>query len=125
MVEQRRRELIDRLAVAREEISYGQIRIREELSITSKVKSSLREHPLGWLGGTVGAAALLGMIGRGRTRTEKPRPRLGFFRWAIGLAFALAKPSLTKFFVTRFQNEFENRFPIGSSKSMLGAPPQK
>lgn len=125
MAEQRKAELAAQLALARRDISLGKDRVSTELHPGHQLKKSVQNHPLGWFAGTMGAATLLGLLVRRRSRSESPKKRFRILRWTFGTGLALARPAIGRFVIARIKDEAAKRLQDGSMKSMLGGPPQK
>jgi hypothetical protein len=125
MAEQRKRELVAQLAIARSEITVSKTRISHEMNLGRQLKKSFQSHPLGWFAGTMGAATLLGVLGRRRVTVKQPRKRFRTIRWLFGIGFTLVKPTLTALVINRAKEEAEKRLGTASLKSMLGGPSQK
>jgi len=95
------------------------------MNVGLQLKKSFQSYPLGWFAGTMGAATLLGVMGRRRVKVKLPCQRFKTLRWLLGIAFTLAKPTLTALVIARAKEEAEKRLGTGSLKSMLGGPSQK
>ncbi|YCM44896.1 hypothetical protein V2O64_02545 [Verrucomicrobiaceae bacterium 227] len=125
MAEQRKRELIDQLALARDEITIGKERVSHELNPGHQLKKSIQSHPLGWFAGAMTTMTFLGLMSRRKVTIEQPRKRFKMFRWFFAMGFALVKPTLTTLAMAKVKEEAEKRLGAGSLKSMLGGPSQK
>lgn len=125
MAEQRKKELVARLARTRRDITVAKARVSHELNVGYQLKKSFQNHPLGWFAGTAGVVTLLGLLRRRQVKAGQPQTRFRFLRWIFGISFTLARPALTALLVNKAKEEAEKRLGEGSLKSMLGGPPQK
>jgi len=125
MAEERKAELVAQLALARRDVTESRDRLAMELHPGHQLKKSVQNHPFGWFAGTMGLFTLVGLFGRRKVRIEKPRKKFRLFRWILGIAFSLAKPTLGKILVAKAKEEAAKRMKDGSLKSMLGTPPQR
>jgi hypothetical protein len=125
MAEQRKRELVAQLAIARGEITVGKSRVSDEMNVGRQIKKSIQSRPLAWFAGTMGAATFLGLIGRRKIKIVSPRKRFKTLRWILGIGFTLAKPTLSSLLMAKAKEEAEKRLGTASLKSMLGGPSQK
>lgn len=111
MVEQRKRELVIQLAKARGEIDQGREDMRQGLSLPMQFKRLLMRPQVKWIAGSLGAVALYAIFRKKPKTAASGPPQVGFFRWSLGVMFALIRPSLSKLIIDRFQSEVENRLP--------------
>lgn len=103
--QERKVELTSQLAAQRQALLTSCDGLRTEMSVSTLLKNSVRNHPIPWFAGSLGSAALLSLLSRRPSASEKRRGPIGML---LGLGFSLAKPALIKWGVARLKSEFEN-----------------
>jgi hypothetical protein len=102
----RKSQLIVELALARGELTTHTRRVRRELDVVARLKSSFQRHGLLWLAGA-GALSLLSTMLLRRKKTaahawQNPEPKkskavkVGMLLTVFKVAFYLVRPALTK-----------------------------
>lgn len=100
-------DLVQRSAAARHTLHAAAGRLRERADVPTRVKASLRSHPLGWIGGSAVAGLLGSLVLRGaRKDTHKhaahePAPRKHPLAALGSLALAAAKPFATRWITSQ------------------------
>jgi hypothetical protein len=111
--------LIRRAEAARRQLSAEYAAIRHRLDVPARVKDSLRNHPLGWVGGSLAAGLAASTLLRHKPKEETSRPakrRGGIAGFALTAATALAKPMLKAWLANRLQGIPPERFSPWLSK---------
>jgi hypothetical protein len=119
--EDRKAELIARLARARQQLDSSGRNVRRAMDVPARIRSSLRSHPAIWLGGGLLAGVVISqLLRRPRTRTtsagkEKSRkgalPKAGAAGLLVAggkIAFDILRPLLVKWLVRRAAPLAEN-----------------
>ncbi|MGJ8694748.1 MAG: hypothetical protein ACSHYF_00385 [Verrucomicrobiaceae bacterium] len=120
--ERRKIELSHLLEARRHDVSAARDSFGRELSLSTQLKRSVREHPGAWFAGSFGSAALLGLLlSRSGKSSTKRRGPIGLL---FGLGFALAKPALLKWGLERLKFEANQYLHQRGQNFKLGEPKQ-
>jgi hypothetical protein len=105
--------LIRRSEAARRRLACDYATFRHRIDLPARVKDSLRNHPLGWVGGSLTAGLLASTLLRTKPKEESPRPakrRRGLAGFALTAATAVAKPMIRAWLTRRLQGQLADRF---------------
>ncbi|MDB4353854.1 hypothetical protein N9Z02_00980 [Akkermansiaceae bacterium] len=116
----RKLELVNQLESHRDNVDSARNGLSRELSVSRQLKKSVQSHPIPWFAGAFGTAVIAALIlRRPQASGVVKKSKVGML---LGLGFALAKPSITKWAADRLKEEAGRRLLPQNRNSMLGEP---
>ncbi|MFT4177453.1 MAG: hypothetical protein QM627_12470 [Luteolibacter sp.] len=98
-------QLIRLAEASRSQLHRDVVQLRRKLDVPARVRSSLKEKPLNWLTGSVGAGFVASFLLRRKNRRPLPvvnaSKRKGFLLTLLGLGFTVAQP-IAKIWLTNW-----------------------
>jgi|694.fasta_scaffold16262_7 hypothetical protein len=89
---------------SRARLSVDLLELRHRLDVPTRIRTSLREHPSRWLGGSLIAG--LGASLLFRRRAAPPKVAKGKLGWVLTLAVAAARPLVKSWLADRLKQQF-------------------
>ncbi len=94
--------------------------LKHKLDVPARVKDSLREHPTGWLGGSLVAGMFTSLLFRRKPKVEKKKKGLAGF--LLGLAVSGLRPLVKVWLAGQLKNFVASKFESGELPSR---PPRR